>query len=213
MLVFLIITCLVCLKLERQKLAVVRLEQQRLEQLVGQLRIDDPEKMQIKMIQRPSRDHIVWRIYLPGNQNWRLAEASVGGGSGWSSVGQSQATEGLLRFRINRDDVKSEIHLIRNNGSSTMSLQPQLADFFETHWDELEVTIAGVDAQVTESVDTIVPLIEIRLPEALQSLAEQELGSLGLHTSAALFQVTLGGEKAFADRDKLEQAKRTASSP
>lgn len=202
-----------CLILERRKVAVLKLEQQRLEQLVGQLKIDNPDKMQLKMVQRPSRDHIVWRIYLPGNQNWRLAENSVGGSSGWSSLGKSRATEGLLRFRIDRDDGKSKIHLIRNNVSSTTSLQPELADFLEAHWDELDVKIAGVDAQITESVNAIIPLIEIRLPAALKSLADKELSNLGLQTSATIFQVILGSEKAFEDREKLEQAKQNGGSP
>ncbi len=206
LLLLLILVNLVWWVLDCRTLLSLRRETQRLEKIVGHLEIHNPTLLHLVLLERKSRDHLLWRVFLPENHRWRLSYKIASGSSGWSSVGQSEEYDSLYRVRFHEESDRVGLHILRDNGSSESTLEPKLARFLQTHWDELQVDIAGSEGQTVRPVDGVVDLFSIRVPQELMPQAQAELGEFTYKSlqTQPLLQILIGTEKAFESQAKPE---------
>ncbi|TWT76745.1 hypothetical protein CA13_72430 [Planctomycetes bacterium CA13] len=200
---------------ENRQYESLRREKERLEKMFGRFDIDNPQELNLKLAERVSRDHLLWRVYWPARNDWRIAHRNAWGGHGWSSFYSRDATENILRFRVHRSDDTTEIHLIREAGpSDRMIIDEQAAMILNTHWDELQISFAGNDCQVAQSVDTILTLFEVRVPDDLMPKLKSEVDSRlwGNLQTEPLISFWIGTAQAFEVKESREQLKRQGGS-
>lgn len=198
---------------DRRKLHLLEQRAEELSLIVGELEVSDPSRIHIKLIDAVADDHLLWRIYLPPHQSLRLSHDFLGSGSGWSSYSNSdEATNDLLRWRLEGPDESTRVHILSGRGPSTSSIAPRTAKFLRTYWSELDIDIAGDNGGEVFPVDQIRPLVTVDVPDHLASVAEEQLGGYTWKQlqEQPLMQVEIGTAAAFEEREAEQQK---ASSP
>ena len=186
-------------RLRRELLA----EQNRLEQLVGSLPIDDPTKMHVRALDTGQPLHFAWRVYLPAGfkSQWR---GYSGGGSGGP---RSRPRESIARVRFRENDEGILEVFVHSGGSSsrTTTGNRKLAELLHGRWDELEVEQLGRDQLVVVEPDEIATLVRVTFSESLKLDAKQKLSKRSWKRyQETLFDYRFGSHRAF---QKAETAK------
>ena len=203
-LVIMIAVGLIGLVVDQVRLRRLQSEQSRLQRLVGKLDIDDEARIHLALVESPEPLHHVWRVYLPASSAWRVTHESASSGSGWSQSGPSEARNEIWRWRVAGSDGAFRSHVLSGSGSSTSSIQPEMADFLRSNWSQLNVQVAGADGTQIASTDQIIPLVTIRVPTGLLPKAKEALGERTGEQlkEKPLLKLELGSEAAFTAREK-----------
>ncbi|HYW80262.1 MAG TPA: hypothetical protein VE890_11825 [Thermoguttaceae bacterium] len=175
-------------------------EQNRLEQMVGSLHVDDLTKMHVRALDTGEPLHFAWRVYVPPGFKMRW-ESPNGGGS---SSSQSDAREFVARIRFREsDDGILEVFTKEGGGSSRMGLGNQkLAAILHDRWDEIEVEQLGRDGQAVVEPDQVATLVRLNLSESLKEEAKGKLSQNMLKRYQELFfDYRVGSEEAFQKDD------------
>jgi hypothetical protein len=175
----------------------VAAEYNRLENQVGDLRIDDPTKVVIRAIDTGEPLHYAWRIYLPANYaaHWR---SSHGGNSSFSS--EPRDFTARVRFRRNEQG-KLMVFAKSSGGSSLMSINhPVFGTLSDDQLQQIEFVQLGRDRLQVVEPSVIVTLLELSLsPELQQQVVTQYQGRRLLRDLPVLWRWQLGPEASFED--------------
>ena len=203
-LVIMIAVGLIGLVIDQVKLRRSQSQESRLERLVGKLDVDDHTRIHIALIESSEPLHHVWRVYLPARSAWRVTHESASSGSGWSQSGPSEARNEIWRWRVVGSDGAFRSHVLSGSGSSTSSIQPEMARFLRSNWRDLEMEIAGEHGLQIASTDQIIPLVTISVPTDLLPKAKEALGERTGEQlkEKPLLRMELGSEAAFTAREK-----------
>jgi hypothetical protein len=169
-----------------QKHSGLRAEYRRLATAVGELNVEDPEKIWIVALDTGDPMHFAWRVYLPANFKLQVNHSS---GSFSSSYSDPMEFIARVRFRGDDDDA---IHVYKQFGSGSSLMRyahNESARFVRDHWEQLQVEQLGADGMVAVDREEAVDLFRIRLPDTLREQAQAELPK---HSVARLsYHVTL----------------------
>ncbi len=153
--------------------------QARIVQLVGEMKIDNPDAMHLKALETEQPWQWTWRVYRPENVSGTISYVLGSSGSGGSSGFGGQLAEFMGRVAMTKQ--KSGHMAIYSNfmGSSSLASfgSPEFAEYLQAHRDELIVEQAGKD-EITQiaSGDPPVMLFRLSLPPQLAEEARQKFG-------------------------------------
>lgn len=103
--------------------------------------------------------------------------------------------------------------LVHRSGSSVSSLPEKLSDFIVGHADELTVSIAGRDEQLSVPGNQVITLLEMNVPESLMPQARDDLGAYIFKRLAQepLLRLEIGPRQAFQQRELMRSQRRDPS--
>lgn len=150
----------------------LRAEYRRLAAKVGELDVEDPEKVWLVALDTGDPMHFAWRVYLPANYRLKVRHPS-----GWGSSWGSDPKEFIARVRF-RDEDDDAISVYKNFGSGSSRgryAHGDAAAFVRKHREAFEIEQLGRDGPVSLDPDEPAELLRIRLPAELKEQAEAEL--------------------------------------
>ncbi|TWU57365.1 hypothetical protein Poly59_02720 [Rubripirellula reticaptiva] len=209
-----IILMLVWLLRDHLELSELKSDIVRLESSVGVLDVVDPSRLHIKFSEvdaaSPDDVKLIWRLWIPGGENWRLTHGIGGSRSGYSGFSSSDGRPQLLSVRMIREDSDCVIHVVTVGSTFPMNGGKNMASFVTAHWDSLVLEIAGKESQLDMSSDQITDVLRIGAPKSLRDEFQKAFPNRRSDDDAALtvFQLRLGTEQSFVNEEaELAEAK------
>lgn len=205
--------CVWSLVVESRELRELRAEQSHLETLVGRLEVTDPSQIAVRCIQHSAPVDFSWRIYVPAGVGLATGYSMAAGGGGFSSgAAATEPFQQLVRLRLLEEQGRYTLFLLHASGSAVSSLPDMLVQFIQRHANELTITVAGRDEQLTVSRNQVITLLEIEVPESLMPQAKDELKPYLFKQlkQGPLLRVEIGPQQAFQTRDAARSQAREA---
>jgi hypothetical protein len=190
---------------DRRELRDLRRESDRLGAIVGKIDTEDPSRVHVVLVADDGPGELLWRVFLPAGQAWATIVQSAAGGKSTNHQSASNApTDMLLRYGVMETEQGWMANLVHTSGSSSHSLQDEVGEFLDEHWDELRIRIAGSEGQLDLATDEVVTLLSIELPDELAELAETKLSAYIAKRwqEAPVITIEIGSDEAFALRQK-----------
>lgn len=97
--------------------SALRAEQRRLQAEIGDLRVDDPDRVAVLALATDDPLHFAWRVYLPRGYDHTWL-ATYGGGSASARRTVDQAEQQIVRLRFRQIDGRWEMWEKTRGGSS-----------------------------------------------------------------------------------------------
>ena len=192
---------------QRISLGSLRSEYERLGATHGIIDVKDPNKYHILSVISPEpKRHFLWRVYIPGGANTKVAQ-QIGNGSSSSSSTRPDPYDTLLRLRYIFEENEIFVHYWSSTSSGVSSIRGrEVVEFFKAHWDELKFDVA--ETQVFNTHESA-QLITIRLPDRLAELVKESTipGLRKYSRNPIVTRVMIGNSGAVDEAlDKARQA-------
>lgn len=190
---------------DRRELGDLRRESDRLGAIVGEMDMRDPSRIHIVNVADDGPNELLWRVFLPAGHSWMTTRQMASGGrSSHHQSSSSSSADMLVRYRLREDEKGWSTFLVHGSGSSSSSIQEEIGEFLDEHWNELHVQIAASERQLDVGTDEVVTLLSIEVPQELMELAEAKLKPhiVARLKEAPVMKIEIGSEEAFALREK-----------
>lgn len=117
-------------------------------------------------------------------------------------------------FGLDMEPKLPSIFFMTEDSFNLTSLPRETAEYLVTHWDELEISVAGLDGQQSISIELVIDLIAVRVPESVLKNAADELSPSLIKRleKEPLLHIEFGAPKAFAAAAKARQKERMVTS-
>jgi hypothetical protein len=167
----------------------------RLEQIAGNLTIEDPGKVYFRALPTAEPLHFAWRVYYPPNYKQTIVNKASGSSLSWSS----EPIESILRVRFKYDEQGYlNVYTRFHGGSSRSSFgNPELNQFLKDKWDKLHVEQLGKNGLAVLEPDGSATLLRLSMPPAMAEEAVARLPEYARYQRVpVLYELTLGEKKA-----------------
>jgi hypothetical protein len=179
--------------------------------MVGTIDMEDPSRVHVVNVPEDGPNELTWRVFLPADHKWTTnVHRGSGGWNSHSRSASSSPTDMLVRFRLLETENGWTTFLVHGSGSNSTSMQKEMGEFLDEHWNELQIEIAGSQGQLDVKTDDVVTLLTIEVPDELLDLAESNLSRYEVEQlrDGPTIKIEIGSDEAFVRRAEQEKNER-----